>query len=143
MCGDATEVLRRHLDRDAAARVEWHTNRKLRNDPRVTPLGRVLREYSVDELPQLLNVIRGEMSLVGPRPVVEDELSLYGAEAVTYCSARPGITGNWQVSGRSGHRLRQARHAGRRLRQAWGVSVVISGSCCVRFLRFLARAGSY
>lgn len=98
---DAAEVLRRHLAQDDAARAEWAASRKLRNDPRITRLGRVLREYSVDELPQLLNVIRGDMSLVGPRPVVEDELSYYGSKAEAYFAARPGITGLWQVSGRS------------------------------------------
>lgn len=108
MCADATEVLHRHLETDEAARVEWAATRKLRNDPRITRFGRVLREYSVDELPQLLNVIRGDMSLVGPRPVVEEELAHYGPEAEAYCSARPGITGLWQVSGRSdtGYRRR-------------------------------------
>lgn len=98
---DAADVLRRHLERDDAARREWNASRKLRNDPRITRFGRILREYSVDELPQLLNVIRGDMSLVGPRPVVEDELSYYGREADAYFAARPGITGLWQVSGRS------------------------------------------
>jgi exopolysaccharide production protein ExoY len=75
--------------------------RKLLNDPRISRVGRVLRAYSVDELPQLINVIRGEMSLVGPRPVVTSELTRYGNAAVHYLSARPGITGLWQVSGRS------------------------------------------
>lgn len=101
MCTNAEEVLRHHLEANASARAEWRAQRKLRNDPRVTRLGRVLREYSVDELPQLINVLRGDMSLVGPRPVVEDELAYYGQEALEYCSARPGVTGLWQVSGRS------------------------------------------
>ena len=101
MCADADLVLREHLASNTAARAEWHLRRKLKDDPRVTPLGRVLREYSVDELPQLLNVLKGEMSLVGPRPVVAEELSYYGPAAAYYCSARPGITGLWQVTGRS------------------------------------------
>ncbi|MGP1358480.1 sugar transferase [Roseicyclus sp.] len=101
MCVDAEEVLRAHLAADPEAAREWDETRKLRRDPRVTPAGRVLREYSLDELPQLLNVLRGEMSLVGPRPVVARELSRYGSRAVHYLSARPGITGLWQVSGRS------------------------------------------
>jgi exopolysaccharide production protein ExoY len=101
MESDADARLREHLATCPTARAEWATHRKLRNDPRVTPLGQVLREYSVDELPQLLNVIRGDMSLVGPRPVVAEELAGYGAEAKHYCAARPGITGLWQVSGRS------------------------------------------
>ena len=98
---EGDRILRAHLAQSAEARAEWTENRKLRNDPRVTPLGRVLREYSVDELPQLLNVLRGEMSLVGPRPVVEAELARYGVAAAHYLAARPGITGLWQVSGRS------------------------------------------
>lgn len=98
---DGERVLRDYLDANPVAAHEWQTHRKLKSDPRVTPLGRVLREYSVDELPQLINVLRGEMSLVGPRPVVREELAYYGAEALRYASARPGITGLWQVSGRS------------------------------------------
>lgn len=98
---EGDRILAAHLARFPEAHAEWQEKRKLRNDPRVTPLGRVLREYSVDELPQLLNVLRGDMSLVGPRPVVEAELSRYGAAAEHYLVARPGITGLWQVSGRS------------------------------------------
>jgi exopolysaccharide production protein ExoY len=101
MCVDAEAVLRAHLEADPEAAREWDETQKLRRDPRVTPAGRILREYSLDELPQLLNVLRGEMSLVGPRPVVARELSRYGNRTVHYLSARPGITGLWQVSGRS------------------------------------------
>jgi exopolysaccharide production protein ExoY len=101
MCTDADAVLERLLATDPEAAAEWQATRKLRHDPRISRLGRVLREYSVDELPQLINVIRGEMSLVGPRPVVTAELIRYGNAAVHYLSARPGITGLWQVSGRS------------------------------------------
>jgi lipopolysaccharide/colanic/teichoic acid biosynthesis glycosyltransferase len=90
------------LAADPAARAEWEATRKLKNDPRVTAVGRFLRKTSLDELPQLINVLRGEMSLVGPRPVVAAELSTYyGAAAAHYMSVRPGITGLWQVSGRS------------------------------------------
>lgn len=98
---DAAEALQRHLDANPEARAEWQARRKLKDDPRITAFGRVLREYSVDELPQLLNVILGDMSLVGPRPVVDEEIDYYGSEAQTYFAARPGITGLWQVSGRS------------------------------------------
>lgn len=101
MCSDGDRVLREHLARNPADRREWETQRKLKDDPRVTRLGRVLRQYSVDELPQLLNVLKGEMSLVGPRPVVDEELARYGNKAAHYLAARPGITGLWQVSGRS------------------------------------------
>ena len=97
------EVLDRHLASDPAAREEWERSRKLRADPRVTRIGRILRKYSLDELPQLVNVLRGDMSLVGPRPVVQSELDLfYGAEGLAcYLSVRPGLTGLWQVTGRS------------------------------------------
>lgn len=103
---DADAMLAAVLESDPAAQDEWRTNRKLRNDMRVTRLGRVLRATSLDELPQLLNVLRGEMSLVGPRPVTRAELDTYytangiAADAV-YLSMRPGITGLWQISGRS------------------------------------------
>jgi lipopolysaccharide/colanic/teichoic acid biosynthesis glycosyltransferase len=97
-CG---RVLQRLLASDPGVAAEWNATRKLRHDPRISRVGRVLRAYSVDELPQLINVIRGEMSLVGPRPVVTSELTRYGNAAVHYLSARPGITGLWQVSGRS------------------------------------------
>ncbi|MCU4654379.1 sugar transferase [Roseibacterium sp. SDUM158016] len=98
---DADTVLREVLAGDPALAAEWAATRKLRHDPRITRIGRVLREYSIDELPQLLNVIRGEMSLVGPRPVVAAELARYGSASALYLSARPGITGLWQISGRS------------------------------------------
>ena len=89
------------LVHDPKARQEWAETCKLRNDPRVTPIGRFLRATSLDELPQLLNVLRGEMSLVGPRPIVVSELSRYGADATYYLATMPGVTGLWQVSGRS------------------------------------------
>ncbi|WP_395943828.1 sugar transferase [Brevundimonas sp.] len=80
---------------------DWAARRKLRQDPRVTPVGRVLRLSSLDELPQLLNVLKGDMSLVGPRPIVPDEAILYGRRFAAYCTVRPGLTGLWQVSGRN------------------------------------------
>ena len=100
---DGDHILTSYLAANPDARLEWETHRKVRNDPRVTKLGRLLRKTSLDELPQLFNVIAGEMSLIGPRPVVEAELSrYYDAEAKdAYCSVRPGVTGLWQVSGRS------------------------------------------
>ena len=101
MATDAEARLERLLATDAAARREWQADHKLRLDPRITPIGGVLRKTSLDELPQLLNVIRGEMSLVGPRPVVQAEAQKYGRRFVHYCAVRPGITGLWQVSGRN------------------------------------------
>ncbi|MEI6158986.1 MAG: sugar transferase [Roseococcus sp.] len=102
MVMDSQARLEALLASDPAARAEWDATRKLKNDPRVTKIGRFLRATSLDELPQLLNVLRGEMSLVGPRPVIQSELDrFYGAAAMHYMSVRPGITGLWQVSGRS------------------------------------------
>ncbi len=101
MVRDSEEKLRRHLELDPAAQAEWALDQKLRNDPRVTPLGLFLRKSSLDELPQLLNVVYGHMSLVGPRPIVPAEVSRYGRYMKFYCEVRPGITGLWQVSGRN------------------------------------------
>ena len=101
MTVDADAVLRAHLAADPKASAEWEATRKLKNDPRITPLGQVLRKSSVDELPQLINVLRGEMSLVGPRPIVQEEAHHYGASLSLYHSVRPGLTGLWQVGGRS------------------------------------------
>ncbi|MGX1166155.1 exopolysaccharide production protein ExoY [Bradyrhizobium sp. USDA 372] len=101
MAPDAAERLQRLLESDPAAAAEWKAARKLRADPRVTPLGAALRRSSLDELPQLFNVIRGDMSIVGPRPVTEDELARYAYKLDAYLACRPGITGLWQVSGRS------------------------------------------
>ena len=97
--GDA--ILHQYLEQNPAAYQEWRETRKLQHDPRVTVVGTVLRKLSLDELPQLINILRGEMSIVGPRPVVEDELELYEASAVYYLQSRPGLTGLWQVSGRN------------------------------------------
>lgn len=101
MVPNADQVLRDLLESDPDLRAEWIRDHKLRNDPRVTQLGRFLRRTSLDELPQLLNVLRGEMSLVGPRPVVREELLRYGRNVGTYLAAKPGITGLWQVTGRN------------------------------------------
>jgi lipopolysaccharide/colanic/teichoic acid biosynthesis glycosyltransferase len=101
MVTNADEVLRNLLERDCIAREEWLRDHKLKDDPRVTPFGRFLRRTSLDELPQLWNVLRGDMSLVGPRPVVPDELRRYGRKVPIFLSARPGITGLWQISGRN------------------------------------------
>jgi undecaprenyl-phosphate galactose phosphotransferase len=101
MVANSAEVLAELLARDPVARAEWAKDRKLRHDPRITALGRFLRRTSLDELPQLFNVLRGEMSLVGPRPVVPDELELYGEARIYYLQVRPGLTGLWQISGRN------------------------------------------
>jgi undecaprenyl-phosphate galactose phosphotransferase len=101
MVPDADRVLAELLARDVEAKAEWDRDFKLRRDPRVTWIGRVLRATSLDELPQLANVVRGEMGLIGPRPIVEEEIPRYGRHIVAYLSCRPGITGLWQVSGRN------------------------------------------
>jgi lipopolysaccharide/colanic/teichoic acid biosynthesis glycosyltransferase len=101
MVVNADEVLEELLARDPQARSEWARDFKLRNDVRVTAVGRFLRRTSLDELPQLWNVLRGDMSLVGPRPIVEKELERYGSDVGFYLMAKPGITGLWQVSGRN------------------------------------------
>ncbi|MCA3415502.1 MAG: sugar transferase [Roseomonas sp.] len=99
---DSQARLEALLASNPAARAEWEATRKLKNDPRITRIGRFLRSTSLDELPQLINVLRGEMSLVGPRPVQVAEIDrYYGASAAHYMAVRPGITGLWQVSGRS------------------------------------------
>ena len=89
------------LANDPVARMEWAKSFKLKDDPRVTKLGLFLRRSSLDELPQLINVLRGEMSLVGPRPIVEKEIVRYGHRFQHYCAVKPGITGIWQISGRN------------------------------------------
>ncbi len=101
MVADADAKLREWLARDPVLREEWERDHKLRHDPRVTRMGRFLRKTSLDELPQLLNVVMGDMSLVGPRPIVADEVKKYGAVFDEYCRVRPGITGLWQISGRN------------------------------------------
>lgn len=101
MAVNASERLRLHLESDATAAAEWIATRKMRKDPRVTMIGAMLRKSSLDELPQLFNVLKGEMSIVGPRPVTEEELSRYSDAINSYYACRPGITGLWQVSGRS------------------------------------------
>ena len=101
MCKDAEARLKNHLEQNPDARAEWEKDFKLRNDPRITPLGALLRRTSLDELPQLLNVLKGDMSLVGPRPIVTAEIPRYGNSFAAYLKCRPGITGLWQVSGRN------------------------------------------
>lgn len=101
MYADADERLKAILESDPARRAEWDASFKLRDDPRVTPLGRFLRKTSIDEFPQLFNVFAGDMALVGPRPIVEKEVHYYGSSYETFASVKPGITGLWQASGRS------------------------------------------
>lgn len=101
MVVNSKEVLEEVLRTDPVARAEWDKDFKLKNDPRITRIGHFIRKTSLDELPQLWNVVRGEMSLVGPRPVIEDELERYAGDVDYYFMAKPGMTGLWQVSGRN------------------------------------------
>lgn len=101
MCENADKKLEQLLQEDSALRLEWENSFKLENDPRITPVGRFLRRTSLDELPQFWNVLKGEMALIGPRPIVDEEVPLYGEDYETFASVKPGITGLWQVSGRS------------------------------------------
>lgn len=96
------EILNKYLLQHPDLQEEWNTYRKLRGkDPRITPVGKILRKYSIDELPQLLNVLKGEMSLVGPRPYLSEEIPMMGKESNIILMAKPGITGYWQISGRN------------------------------------------
>ena len=101
MVVDSDKILAEHLAADPKARAEWEANHKLRQDPRITAVGRFLRASSLDELPQIWNVWLGEMSIVGPRPIVIAEIERYKANFTDYCACRPGITGLWQISGRN------------------------------------------
>lgn len=101
MVMNSQEVLKELLANDPIARAEWEKDFKLKNDPRITAVGRFIRKTSLDELPQLFNVLKGDMSLVGPRPIVSDELECYCDDVDYYLMAKPGMTGLWQVSGRN------------------------------------------
>lgn len=101
MVPDGERRLYEHLASNPSAHQEWNHLHKLRDDPRITPLGQFMRQSSLDELPQLFNVLKGDMSIVGPRPIVSDEIKKYDQHFSLYTNARPGITGLWQVSGRN------------------------------------------
>ena len=114
MVENGDEVLASHFASNPLSREQWDATRKLQNDPRVTNVGQVLRKLSLDELPQLFNILAGDMSFVGPRPVMEDELERYGSAVDCYLKSRPGLTGLWQISGRNdisyGTRVALDRH---------------------------------
>jgi len=101
MTADAEQQLKKIIETDTSLNEEWKKNHKLQNDPRITSFGKILRRTSIDEFPQLINILKGEMSLVGPRPVVEEEVIKYGEDFNRVFSNKPGLTGLWQVSGRS------------------------------------------
>ena len=98
---NADKKLKEYLIQNDDARREFEENQKLKNDPRITKIGKVLRKTSIDELPQLINVLKGDMSLIGPRPVVDGEIEKYGKNKDKFLSVKPGITGYWAANGRS------------------------------------------
>lgn len=101
MCLHADEKLKKYLEENEEARKEFEETQKLKNDPRITKLGNILRKTSLDELPQMINILKGDMSFVGPRPVIDGEIEKYGENKEKFLSVRPGLTGYWQVNGRS------------------------------------------
>ncbi len=139
---DSDRRLAELLERDPFARAEWNRDHKLKNDPRITAIGAFLRRSSLDELPQFLNVLRGEMSIVGPRPIVLGEIPKYGRRIQAYCTVKPGITGLWQVSGRNdvSYRRRVAMDTlyARHKSLAWDVKLLILTVPAVLF-----ASGSY
>lgn len=122
MCINSGDVLERYLMAHPEARAEWRATHKLKCDPRVTRVGRFLRKTSLDELPQLWNVLNGTMSLVGPRPIVAAEVEKYGEQFWDYCAVKPGITGLWQVSGRSELSYPQRVELDSRYAQNWSLT---------------------
>ncbi|MDR3508850.1 MAG: sugar transferase [Caulobacteraceae bacterium] len=142
MLVDADARLQALLAADPGARAEWDKDHKLRCDPRITAFGSFLRRSSLDEVPQLINVIRGEMSLVGPRPIVTAEVAKYGRYFHDYCSVTPGITGLWQISGRNdvSYRRRVALDATYARSKSLGLDLKI---LCATIPAVLLRKGSY
>ncbi|HEX4277459.1 MAG TPA: undecaprenyl-phosphate galactose phosphotransferase WbaP [Bryobacteraceae bacterium] len=142
MVEHADEILRTYLDENPQLRDEWESSHKLKNDPRVTKLGSFLRRTSLDEFPQLWNVLLGEMSLVGPRPIVRDEIRHYGLDFETYTYVQGGVTGLWQVSGRSETSYQQRVDFDRFYVQNWSVWLDL----CILFRTIgtvLSRAGAF
>ncbi|MCW1382703.1 sugar transferase [Novosphingobium sp. KCTC 2891] len=142
MVVNSPDVLEKLLASDADARAEWARDQKLRNDPRITWIGSFLRRSSLDELPQLFNIFAGQMSIVGPRPILPTEVVRYGPRIADYCSVRPGLTGLWQVNGRNdlSYPTRVRLDAFYSFRK----SVVYDFGICLRTIpALLARRGSY
>ena len=101
MYPESEDILKNLLENSISIKEEFNSTHKIKNDPRITPIGKVLRKTSLDELPQFLNVLRGEMSIIGPRPVVKEEIKKYSSNINKLLSVKPGISGLWQVSGRN------------------------------------------
>jgi exopolysaccharide production protein ExoY len=141
MVPDADQALQDYLNGDPVAALEWARNFKLKQDPRVTRLGRILRKTSLDELPQIWNVLCADMSLVGPRPITAGELAFYGTDQKAYLAQRPGVTGLWQVHGRVDgcydRRVRFDRRYMREMGLVTDITLIARTAICV-----LARTGS-
>jgi lipopolysaccharide/colanic/teichoic acid biosynthesis glycosyltransferase len=136
---NADALLAAYLRQSSTARADWDANFKLRNDPRVTRFGAFVRKFSLDEFPQLINVLRGDMSLVGPRPIIQAEVERYGSSFAHYCRVRPGLTGLWQVSGRNNVRYRRRvsmdRYYARRASLMLNVAILMRTVPAVMFAR--------
>ncbi|WP_449220812.1 sugar transferase [Tistrella mobilis] len=143
MVPNADKLLKDLLARDAEARAEWEQFEKLRKDPRITRIGRVLRKTSLDELPQLWNVLRGDMSLVGPRPMALHETSRWGASLVEYTSLRPGITGLWQINGRTDSDYESRITFNRAYLQSWSPVLDIRLLFQTVAVVFSSKSGAY
>ena len=135
MTADADQQLKSYLAKNPAARREWQIHQKLRNDPRILPVGRIMRKLSIDELPQLLNVLSGDMSIVGPRPMLPEQQPLY--PGLAYYALRPGLTGYWQVSDR--HNGSFAERAGHDAAYAKDVSFWTDVSVIASTVRVVLR----
>jgi exopolysaccharide production protein ExoY len=133
MVANADRVLEEFLSKNAAARVEWDNFQKLDNDPRIIPIGKFIRRFSLDELPQFWNVLRGDMSLVGPRPCMESQCNLYGDAWTQYTAVRPGLTGLWQVSGRNNLTFAQRVALDKEYVTCW--SLVLDGKILLKTFR--------
>lgn len=129
MCVNSAEVLENHLAANPVARAEWRKDHKLKYDPRVTRVGEFLRRTSLDELPQIWNVLTGSMSLVGPRPIVAAEVEKYGEFFADYCLVKPGVTGLWQVSGRSQISYPERVQLDRRYAHHWSLATDLRILC--------------
>ena len=141
MVVDAETRLQSHLDANPDAAAEWERDHKLTDDPRVNRLGRILRKTSLDELPQILNVLKGEMSFVGPRPIVTKELKKYGSSVSSYLAQKPGVTGLWQVSGRNdiSYEERVALDTSYLSRRSFGLDLKIILKTCTAVLGTTGR----
>jgi len=142
MCANSADVLEHYLSKNPQARAEWGKLHKLRHDPRITPVGLFLRRFSLDELPQAWNVLKGEMSLVGPRPIVAAEVEKYANSFEYYCRVKPGITGLWQVSGRSELTYDQRVALDRRYVTRWSLHFDLKILLCT-FKSVVNRDGAY